>query len=505
MVDFLLVPKRKSAKAEAAPEPITNVYYNSNTYDLTPAHKDAVTGIHGVGSGIIAKTSDIPHTIDSASIHGAASDISLFNASVASHGFLRKLDNNSAHFLNGQGSWATPGGQAHSQNTDWILLDADSGNQLFASGRLKKTLYVDNTFGLSADTGILNFNSLNAMTLNSINESIQMTAAKGLRLPLLTSDPAGASKGCVYYHATNLLVRQHNGVAWQNLVIPDHTQNTDWILLNAPGGIAIISSNELRTIMSVSNNCGFSGSGNMYFSNESASFGFVSIRARDILYLTSNLSRIEMTAIAGARLPLLASDPVSGIVEGLVYYNSASNKLRSCDGYTWEDVGGSASFATPAIILGFVAGNGGASTVVRSDCTIAAFDNNYPTTQAFGDSPVIGVAAFAARRDHKHGMMAAPTVNGAVRGVYSAAQRISGANYYNNSYDMLVTVSHYRYLAASLIIHAYVNTVEVAKFMWSGTYGSGFVAFYVPKGQVYSVTYPDPPDTFIWTEYNIKK
>lgn len=64
------------------------------------------------------------------------------------------------------------------------------------------------------------------------------------------------------------------------------------------------------------------------------------------------------------------------------------------------------AFATPAIALGSAAAAGSASTVIRSDGTIAAFDATVPVTQAFGDAAAVGSAAFAARRDHKHGMPA---------------------------------------------------------------------------------------------------
>lgn len=39
------------------------------------------------------------------------------NASTSAHGLLPKLDNNSSHFLNGQGAWATPSGGAESNAT----------------------------------------------------------------------------------------------------------------------------------------------------------------------------------------------------------------------------------------------------------------------------------------------------------------------------------------------------------------------------------------------------
>ena len=56
----------------------------------------------------------------------------------------------------------------------------------------------------------------------------------------------------------------------------------------------------------------------------------------------------------------------------------------------------------------------------------ALFDATVPTTQAFGDSAAVGSAAVAARRDHKHAMMAAPTsVSGnagtVTNGVYTNA------------------------------------------------------------------------------------
>lgn len=40
----------------------------------------------------------------------ATTDITTANATTSKHGFLLKLDNNAAHFMNGQGTWATPSG-----------------------------------------------------------------------------------------------------------------------------------------------------------------------------------------------------------------------------------------------------------------------------------------------------------------------------------------------------------------------------------------------------------
>jgi hypothetical protein len=69
----------------------------------------------------------------------------------------------------------------------------------------------------------------------------------------------------------------------------------------------------------------------------------------------------------------------------------------------------STSFGTPAIVLGMAAAAGSAGTAVRTDATIVAFDATVPVTQAFGDSAATGSVAKAARRDHVHGMPAAPS------------------------------------------------------------------------------------------------
>lgn len=78
------------------------------------------------------------------------------------------------------------------------------------------------------------------------------------------------------------------------------------------------------------------------------------------------------------------------------------------------------SFTTPSVALGSSAAAGVATTPIRSDSTIAAFDATSPTTQAIGDSAVVGTAAFAARRDHKHAMPAFAT-NAVVLGSSAAA------------------------------------------------------------------------------------
>jgi len=80
----------------------------------------------------------------------------------------------------------------------------------------------------------------------------------------------------------------------------------------------------------------------------------------------------------------------------------------------WVGAGGlsAADFATPAIVLGTAAAAGVATTAIRSDSTIVAFNATVPVTQAFGDAAGAGSAAVTARRDHRHGMPATPTAVG---------------------------------------------------------------------------------------------
>ena len=91
-----------------------------------------------------------------------------------------------------------------------------------------------------------------------------------------------------------------------------------------------------------------------------------------------------------------------------------------------EEIGGSwggTSFGTPAVVLGTAAADGTATSAIRTDATIVAFDATAPVTQAIGDSAATGSAAKAARRDHKHGMPAfgSPVAVGTSNAAGSAA------------------------------------------------------------------------------------
>lgn len=86
-----------------------------------------------------------------------------------------------------------------------------------------------------------------------------------------------------------------------------------------------------------------------------------------------------------------------------------------------------AAGGTPSVVLGTAAAAGSATTFLRDDDTILAFDVTAPSTQAFGDSAAVGTATVAARRDHKHAMMANPTGGTAVWSE-SPSGTINGSN-----------------------------------------------------------------------------
>jgi hypothetical protein len=99
-------------------------------------------------------------------------------------------------------------------------------------------------------------------------------------------------------------------------------------------------------------------------------------------------SSVNSVVVSGSATPTLAVTGTSSI--------SGAN--------TGDQTGG-----TPAITLGTANTAGSSPNFLRRDDTILAFDATAPSTQAFGDAAAVGAATVAARRDHKHAMMAAPT------------------------------------------------------------------------------------------------
>jgi len=80
----------------------------------------------------------------------------------------------------------------------------------------------------------------------------------------------------------------------------------------------------------------------------------------------------------------------------------------------------------PGLTLGTTNAAGSSPNFLRRDDTILVFDTTPPITQAFSDSAAVGSATVAARRDHKHAMMAAPT------SVTGNAGTVTGATFTKN-------------------------------------------------------------------------
>lgn len=79
-------------------------------------------------------------------------------------------------------------------------------------------------------------------------------------------------------------------------------------------------------------------------------------------------------------------------------------------------------FATPAITLGTTAAAGTATSTVRSDSGVVAFNASVPDAITFGQSGGAGSVNFASRIDHLHAMAASPLQD--IRcAVYSDAQQ----------------------------------------------------------------------------------
>lgn len=84
----------------------------------SPTFTGTVTG--GTFSGSGASLTSLPGgNITAATVVEAAlglTDITTANASTSAHGFLKKLDNNAAHYIDGTGAWSTPAGGGGSQS-----------------------------------------------------------------------------------------------------------------------------------------------------------------------------------------------------------------------------------------------------------------------------------------------------------------------------------------------------------------------------------------------------
>lgn len=94
-----------------------------------------------------------------------------------------------------------------------------------------------------------------------------------------------------------------------------------------------------------------------------------------------------------------------GVFQGSA--TTGNTAIVTLTGTQGAGIGSGASFGTPAIVLGTAAAAGAASTAVRTDATIVAFDATTPAALTLGGSGAVGAAAVAARRDHGHAVTGA--------------------------------------------------------------------------------------------------
>lgn len=140
---------------------------------------------------------------------------------------------------------------------------------------------------------------------------------------------------------------------------------------------------------------------------------------------------------------------------------------------------GMPSFATSAVTLSNAQGPGVATTPLRSDAVIAAFDATVPTTSALGDAAAVGAAAFAARRDHVHGRESNVHLF-----AYKAAAETRNNNTLADDADLKLTVPASSVWQFEFLLYA-LNASDTPDLKLSVTSPAGTTNLW------YSIEYPD--------------
>lgn len=126
-----------------------------------------------------------------------------------------------------------------------------------------------------------------------------------------------------------------------------------------------------------------------------------------------------VTSVTGTA-PIVSSGGTTPAISISAATTSAAGSMSAADKTKLDGVATGATAntgGTPAIVLGTANTPGVSTNFLRRDDTILAFDAVAPSTQAFGDTAVVGTAAVAARRDHKHAMPASTKDTTAATGI----------------------------------------------------------------------------------------
>lgn len=123
----------------------------------------------------------------------------------------------------------------------------------------------------------------------------------------------------------------------------------------------------------------------------------------DIIYMSSLAALANTTGTPASVNPVPASWPVGACPLAIAFVPAGAVDFTT-GGYVLDVTAYNQPGGTPSLGLSTAAAGGTAQTFVRTDDTVAIFDTNVPTNASAGDSASTGVAAFAARRDHRHGL-----------------------------------------------------------------------------------------------------
>lgn len=206
----------------------------------------------------------------------------------------------------------------------------------------------------------------------------------------LASAPGSPVKGLLYFNSTSNILFYYNGTTWVE------ADGAVGVSFGSPGNSAVGDSIAAGSSSSASRADHVHGR-EAFGGAPGTTEGIGTAAAAGTATTPSHSDHVHPMAAAAAPAASAVGDTV---VTGVATTFAASDHKHAREAFT-----------TPAIVLGSAAAAGSATTLIRSDATIAAFDTTAPTTSAVADAAAVGTAAFAARRDHVHGReaFAAPT------------------------------------------------------------------------------------------------